>query len=461
MEELKDENKSINKKRNVLIIVLVLIILLILVGGGIYYIFKNNNKTNNNDNGFKEASANIETNTKESISFDNMSASDENLTDIQKDVINYFDNDYFWFSAKEAQMYPQVFQNANVVTSVAVVKVLESTNDEFKILGVDCGQSMYNYYENSELEDIPTEQLLVISGKQLNQRLITGEVLVVYGRYENVQNTEIDGKTYMVSNVTANNVVRYNGENYIKKHDYDEIKNVAEFIFGKDIKISEDNNNPDYYKIVLDNQSNVNFKSFNMSKSLGSITYNKQDNNLSSNIEKHLYISADFEHYIVTTYDINTKHLYIDYFNIDLEKIWGREFEYTSTEIKVSPMDYTSDKMAIVVDNDLFLIDLETGENIIEPVLVGGKIKVNMMEGGIILIGNDTKDRVMKVDYKGNILFKINSKEYDTELLGEIAEVELQVIDGKLVMVLATEYGEAYQYMVINNNGEVEIESDF
>ncbi len=459
MEELKNENKSIHKKRNVLIIVFVVIILLSLVGGGIYYISQNVDKTNNNENGFKEASANIETNTKESISFDNMSASDENLTDIQKDVISYFDNDYFWFSAKEAQMYPQVFQNANVVTSVAVVKVLESTNDSFKVVGVDCGPSMYNYYENTDLKDIPTEQLIVVSGKQLNQRLITGDLFAVYGKYEDVKNTEIDGKTYMVSNIKANNIVRYNGEDYIKKHDYDKIKNVAEFIFGKDIKISEDNNNSDYYKIVLDNQSNANFKSFNMSKSTGSITYNQQDNNLNSNIEKHLYISANFEHYIVTTYDINTKHLYVDYFSKNLEKLWGREFDYTSTEIKISPMDYTSDKMAIVIDNDLYLIDLETGENIIEPVLVGGKIKVNMMEDGIILVGSDTKDRIMKVDYKGNIIFKINSKEYDMEELGDIYEVELQVIDGKLVIILSTEYGEAYQYMVINSNGEVEIDS--
>lgn len=198
-----------------------------------------------------------------------------------------------------------------------------------------------------------------------------------------------------------------------------------------------------------------------MSKFDGNITYNKQDNNLNSNIEKHLYISADFEHYIVTTYDINTKHLYVDYFNKNLEKLWGREFDYTSTEIKISPMDYTSDEMAIVIDNDLYLIDLETGENIIEPVLVGGKIKVNMMKDGIILVGSDTKDRIMKVDYKGNIIFKINSKEYDTEELGDIYGVELQVIDGKLVIILSTEYGDAYQYMVINNNGEVEVESDF
>ncbi len=460
MEELKNENKSIHKKRNVLIIVFVVIILLSLVGGGIYYISQNVDKTNNNENGFKEASANIETNTKESISFDNMSASDENLTDIQKDVISYFDNDYFSFTAREAQLYPQVFENANVSTMASVVKVLESTNEEFKVLAVDCGTG-YNYYENTKIQDIPAEQLMVISGKQLNQRLLPSFMFEAYGKYKGIKNIEVDGVNLLVSEIEATNIVLPDEKENYYRHDYNKVKNVAEFIFGKNIKISEDNNDTYNYKIVLDNQSNVNFKSFDMSKFDGNITYNKQDNNLNSNIEKHLYISADFEHYIVTTYDINTKHLYVDYFNKNLEKLWGREFDYTSTEIKISPMDYTSDEMAIVIDNDLYLIDLETGENIIEPVLVGGKIKVNMMKDGIILVGSDTKDRIMKVDYKGNIIFKINSKEYDTEELGDIYGVELQVIDGKLVIILSTEYGDAYQYMVINNNGEVEVESDF
>lgn len=237
MEELKNENKSIHKKRNVLIIVFVVIILLSLVGGGIYYISQNVDKTNNNENGFKEASANIETNTKESISFDNMSASDENLTDIQKDVISYFDNDYFSFTAREAQLYPQVFENANVSTMASVVKVLESTNEEFKVLAVDCGTG-YNYYENTKIQDIPAEQLMVISGKQLNQRLLPSFMFEAYGKYKGIKNIEVDGVNLLVSEIEATNIVLPDEKENYYRHDYNKVKNVAEFIFGKNIKIS-------------------------------------------------------------------------------------------------------------------------------------------------------------------------------------------------------------------------------
>ena len=185
------------------------------------------------------------------------------------------------------------------------------------------------------------------------------------------------------------------------------------------------------------------------------ICYDWKFNDLSDNVTKKLFVAADFQHYIVTTYDKGLKHVYIEYFDNQYNKVWSREFNYNSTKAYLSPIDYTNEQIACVIDNDLYLIDLETGENVIEPVMVGEKIKVNMMEDGIVLIGDDNKDTIMKIGYDGKIIFRING-----ELkLETITDVYTQIVNGKLVVNLygATKeeiYGE--QYLVINNDGALE-----
>ena len=78
-----------------------------------------------------------------------------------------------------------------------------------------------------------------------------------------------------------------------------------------------------------------------------------------------------------------------------------------------------------------------------------------MMEDGIVLIGDDNKDTIMKIGYDGKIIFRING-----ELkLETITDVYTQIVNGKLVVNLygATKeeiYGE--QYLVINNDGALE-----
>ena len=466
----KEKEKILNKdtSKNKIIIfsaILIIVVVIAIIGFFIYNNFiKSNIDSKNNDNEkdkMIETSSNIQVNGTDNISFENINSDDNNLTEIQRDIISYFDNDYFWFFSKYAQKYPQIFQNAKVMTSAAVVKVLKSTNDEFEVLAVDCGLTAYNYYANSDIEDIPVEQLLVISGKQLNERLAIGDIFFLYGRYKDVDdNKEIDGKTYCVSMIEANNIVKSDSnDQYIPKYDYNTIKNVAEYIFGKDIKISEDNNTPNYYKVTLDNQSNANFKVFNMYKDSGIISYDEKANDLNENIQKNLFISADFQHYIVSTYDKNTKHVYIDYFNKDLQKVWNRQFDYASTKAFVSPMDYTATQMAVVVDNDLYLIDLATGENVIEPVIVGEKVKVVMMSDGIVLIGDNNKDTIMKVDYDGKILFKTNA---GTDTIRLIEEAHIQIINNKLTVFLSgmDDNALAEKYLIIDNSGNIETSSE-
>ena len=122
-------------------------------------------------------------------------------------------------------------------------------------------------------------------------------------------------------------------------------------------------------------------------------------------------------------------------------------------------MDYTNEKMSIVIGNDLYLIDLETGENIIEPVIVGTKMKINIFDDGIILIGNENKDTIMKVDFNGNILYRVDA---DTSMTG-IDNVYTQIVNDKLIVRItgrkaiddgSREYLE--KYIVLNDDGTIE-----
>ena len=92
------------------------------------------NKDNKEEQGFKQESGNIQVNGTETVSFGNMNVEDEKFNEIQKEIIDYFDNDYIQFSARYSQRYPQVFQNAKVTTIVTVEKVLKSTDDEYEVL---------------------------------------------------------------------------------------------------------------------------------------------------------------------------------------------------------------------------------------------------------------------------------------------------------------------------------------
>lgn len=299
-----------------------------------------------------------------------------------------------------------------------------------------------------------------------------GDEVTVYGRYIDTDTYEANGKSYILPTVESLKVV----ENDRLKYDLDTITTVAKTIFGNDIKLSTPEieerydepygiygtENPDnFYVITLDNQSNSNFKYFDIYTNRTVISYDPKYNNITNGTTKKLFISADFEHFIVTTYDSGLRHIYIEYYDKQYNKIWMREFSYNSDIINYSPMDYTNDKMAVVIDNDLYLINLENGENIIEPVIISASTeRVNMMSDGILLISKDSKDSIMKLDYKGNAIYRNNVKLSEYEYLSD--DIYMQVVENKIVI---SYYGfkenefAHNKYVVLNNDGSIELDT--
>lgn len=330
-----------------------------------------------------------------SISFANMKIDNKklNLTDEQIAVLKYFDNDYFcpiFCDYDGLQKFPDVYKGAQVnMGTTYITKVLKSTDEEYEVLCQMTGGSE---------EVIPLDNTyFVVKGQQISKRLTQGDAVIVYGRYESIDTYDIDGKSYTLPTIKA-----FYTCDWQARFDQDTIYKVAKSIFGDDIKISKSEDVWDCYKITLDNQSNENFKSFDMSNQEGRITDSRNDE-----WQRSIRITGDLKNYIITAYNYDTKILYLDFYNRDLKKIWGREFNNVTT----FPMDYSSDKIVMVVDNDLYIINTKNGKDIAKPSFVGEKMTVLMTENGTLLIGNKKEDMVMMVDNKGKI-----SWTFDTQL---------------------------------------------
>lgn len=479
--ETKHDNKGKKGKRKIIIACIIILVSIIIVLSCILIknsidSANNTNNINNNseiqDDGFKQIGSNGSQVT--NLSFSSMKSENEALalTDEQKKVLDYFDNDYFVYGTdydyEDLQRYPTIFANSKISTQVGIIKVIKSTDEEFEAL-VQLGAGEGPIPTMQEVEDGIYKEVVVLKCKQLEDRLIEGELATFYGRYGTVESYEIDGKTYSVPTINASKVIKG-----YERYSLEDITTVAKYIFGNDIKIrkailGEDTGNSQEteYVVTLDNQSNQNFKSFVMSTGTGNIRYHNNENDIPYTINKNLYISADFEHYIVITQDTEIKHIYIDYFNRDLTKVWSREFDYLDENS--TSMDYTSNQLAMQIDNDLYLIDLKTGEDIVSPVFVGEKIKLMMLEDSILLVGYQPKDAIMRVDYKGNVIQKtsIESK------IEEFTDVSTQIVNGKIVIHLDS-YISGYtgstnsslyaryevtggsKYVVLNKDGTVE-----
>ena len=77
---------------------------------------------------------------------------------------------------------------------------------------------------------------------------------------------------------------------------------------------------------------------------------------------------------------------------------------------------------------------MKTGEDKIEPVIVGEKLRASAISDGVILIGTGNKDNIMKVDFEGNVVWK-------TSVDLEVSYCDIiQVVDDRIITVLS-DYG--------------------
>ena len=370
------------------------------------------------------------------ISWNNMKIDnpDLNLTEEQLKILEYFDNDYFPVYSYEAlQRYPKLYNDTQIRFWGGVMKMLE-TDDEYYTCLV--------HFQSNTIEEegwIPISDdtnYIVVKGKHPEDgRIIENDILSFYGRYKGVDEYTINGEQGYYPTLAAYRALPqdFSGQPY-PRFDLSFIKSIATTIFGNNIKIDDphkkegyaiDPLHPNgfcYYLVTPDNQTNANFSSFEFCRNYGMI----RDANITESVEKKFYVSSDFNHYIITVLNHDIDLLYIDYYDRDFNKLWSREFENTDNAL----FDHTEDSIFIAANNDFYIIDTKTGEDVIPPVYVGEKIKISVLKDGIFLVGTGNKDNVMKVDFSGNIVWRTS---IDLEIS---ACVNPQIVNDSIILLV-------------------------
>lgn len=356
------------------------------------------------------------------------------LTEEQKLVLQYFDNDYFHIDDYEfLQRYPLVFEKAQVSLSGRVAKVLSSNADTYEIvLWLVRSEDSFFYrsqYTEEDYQNYLAEHAgdyVVIKGKQSATRLIEGDYISVYGRYISVDTYEIDGSSYTVPTINAyREFINNNTAEDPTIFDAAHVKKVAKTIFGDDIEIREpvmgedvdentgwralEGSGDHFFVVEPENQSNAKFTKFRFYTAYGLIEDAKSGSDdwllgVNSNIDREIQFTPDFEHFLLFTYDNSMKTLTLEYYDLDFNKVWKREFEETQN----AKFDYTSNNIYLVANNELYIINTETGEDTFSPKYIGERLEVRKLRDGILLISSNPADAIMKTDLEGNIVWKTN-----------------------------------------------------
>lgn len=406
-----------------------------------------------------------------SVKIDNTTA---NLTEEQKIVIQYFDNDYVSANDYEFLMrYPQIYENSQIKTHGKVSKIIKSDDKEYElVVWIGHSKQYYEYWENyrsgvdttyNEYVQNNINNYIVIKGKQTETRLIEGDWITIYGRYSSIDSYTIDGKSYTIPTINVYETVHddFNRVDGIpQRFDYKFLRKVAKAIFNDKITLREATeeeavitssafmNNPAYV-CELDNQSNAKFSKYFFNCNSGSISDIRNDDYVFSKIDnaginRYIEFAPDFEHFFLFIYDRNSRILTVEYYDKEFERIWYREFE----ETELATYDYTENNIYLVANGYLYTINTKTGEDTYNKKYVGKKIDIRKLKDSLLLFSYGETETVMKTDLKGNILWTANVKNQ-----GEGFEVQI-----KENTLITTGYDNGKFYSIIDlKTGEIKL----
>lgn len=410
-------------------------------------------------------------------------SSERELTDEQKAVVQYFDNDYLVVPSYEfIRRYPNIFQNAQLTLEGMVFKVLSMDNENYRVV---LWINAYPTYDPAYPYGYTAAsgEYVILSGKtDPSAWLMENDLLYIDGRYTGIETVDIDGISYTIPTIDVHNAYFPAGRTQFimaEKFDYKFIKIVAEAIFGKDIEIRDpvagedlsmveamvenyvlgganlgpdENWNPSdlLYEdllVELEDQSNANFKKFRFSKYDGAIVDAKGP--FDSGIERRIEFSADFEHFFLFTHNENLESLTLAYYDKSFKKLWEREFE----EITDAIYDYTENNLYIVVNNELFIINIQTGEDTFEPSYVGNKKEIRKIQDGIVMVSESKSDGIMKSSLSGDIIWKTNLP-VDVKYMDGV-----QFVDGNIVLSYDDADWTSHYILIDCDSGEILIDA--
>ena len=327
----------------------------------------------------------------------------EDVSEQERMTVEYFDKDYMFINSYEAlQRYTPIFEDSLVEFYANVAKIISYEGDDFEILVYMIENSDETYAETYASE----ERLMLIKGSSQDARVILGDNVLVRGRVKGMVSTDVDGISIMVPEIeTIKGCILGGGYYYYPNmYSYDELKEFASGIFGEDIMFREASGEEllgsviPYHVCTLEDQSNIKLSSYEFHDRVGGLSDHEHP-------EYRIQVGADGEHFLLAMerYDVNT--LTLEYYDNDLNCLWSREFTYSNSPC----FDITKSNLYMCMGNELYIINLETGEDTFASQFVGEKIAVRKYEDGIFMVAAGGTDTYMYTDLQGNILWRVNA----------------------------------------------------
>ena len=457
------------KKNSKIIIAIISILLVVLIIIGVTILAKlsskeieisNANNTDKNLNKTTTENKNIG-NTSTIQSFKQMEYSDSNLSNEQKTIAKFFDEDFFHpYSYEELVRYAEMLKNINISCYCQINSILSADSNTFEA-------SAQWAPENEELwgGEVELTEPIIIKGNKPEKMVIKGDNLTLRGKLVGAETRNINGENLYLPIIEIIEI----GEDYYW-HSEDTIRQVAKLVFGNNIKIRRPTDQETekmvgnyFYEyqdhiwlVEMENQSNLNFKVFDIwqSSPSGLITYNALYNEGIEKdfLSKKLYVTPDLQKYIVFNMSRKDKYVYIDIYDRNLNKLWSKEISRASQ----LTWDATNTNLVFVSDNDMYNINMETGETIFEA-YVGKKKDIRITENGYILLNQDSDDTVMFVDKEGKIKNKFDVSFDGKE--NDIIDMSIQKLDDNYVILYTMQSISKYstnwssKYIIIDKNG--------
>lgn len=376
------------------------------------------------------------------------------LSETQRLAAEYFNSDYMFVNSVEAlQRYPKIFDKSLIKCYAFVYKIISYKGDDYEILAcmIKNSDELWNW-DSSFLDGA---RFILLRGQTNDYRYLADDLLLVYGRYSDVETITVDGVSLTIPVITVNKGYIYDhGDDWFLVEPFRfstrDIQKLAKGIFGDDVSARRDNvyDHPEEdleYEIGEITPSFVVEFDKPQNRRIDKLFFNSIDGTVCSANDSRCFFrfSEDALHFLMYYKEGGADGITVEYYDNTLNRIWKRQFPGYS--VYSLDCDMTKYCLYLCSEGMLYTVNLETGEDVRDSFYIGdNECIVRKFSDGILLGGNS----IRFVDLSGKMLWK-------TDNLGEYTWVScVQRIDNRLIIKLDN-YGEESYIVIDSEDGTI------
>ena len=242
----------------------------------------------------------------------------------------------------------------------------------------------------------------------------------------------------------------------------DELREVVDAFFGSTYTLTKPNYTcddssqlgcylmglPFHYNIRLDNNSNARFNNYRVYPSGGIIDVATEQDNI--DIKRYITKSSNGKNFVLSTYTKSNDYLELQLYNKDFKLIWSRTFENAGNYL----YDSNNGRISLSIDNELYLINEETGKDIISPIMTVKASSIKLLSNGdVILVAQSGKDFITYIKADGKISWRTSLSTYNGESSNKIDGIYSILVANEKIYVGFMQYS-SYTVAVFDQAGK-------